>query len=160
MTPVKLMRLINFWPPLLFAGIHVISFEPDMRNVEVGLRLTWWNHNKVGTQFGGNIYSMTDPFYPLMLMANLGPGYTVWDQSAQIEFIKPGTTRLRAKFNLSESELSNIRQNTAGDRKYLSKFMVEITDANGLVVATVNKVIYIRPKRPSAAAKQWSQKTS
>jgi hypothetical protein len=38
--------------------------------------------------------------------------------------------------------------------------MVEITDANGLVVATVNKVIYIRPKRPSAAAKQWSQKTS
>ena len=147
MTPVRVMRLINFWPPLLFAGIHVISFDPEMRNAEIGLRLTWWNHNKAGTQFGGNIYSMTDPFYPLMLMANLGPGYTVWDQSAHIEFIKPGTTPLRAKFRLTEQVLTEIRAETAGDRKYLAKFLVEITDTAGTVVATVNKVIYIRPKQ-------------
>jgi acyl-coenzyme A thioesterase PaaI-like protein len=147
MTPVRVMRLINFWPPLLFAGIHVISFDPEMRNAEIGLRLTWWNHNKAGTQFGGNIYSMTDPFYPLMLMANLGAGYTVWDQSAHIEFIKPGTTPLRAKFRLTEQALADIRAATAGDRKYLAKFLVEITDTAGAVVATVNKVIYIRPHR-------------
>jgi hypothetical protein len=152
MTPVSVMRIINFWPPLLFAGIHVVSFDRDMRNVEVGLRLTWWNHNKAGTQFGGNIYSMTDPFYPLMLMANLGPDYTVWDQSAQIAFIKPGTSRLRAKFSLSDRELSDIRINTAGDRKYLANFLVQMTDVNGAVVATVNKVIYIRPRQFSAAA--------
>ena len=152
MTPVNVMRLINFWPPLLFAGIHVVSFDADMRNAEIGLRLTAWNHNKVGTQFGGNIYSMTDPFYPLMLMANLGPGYTVWDESAHIEFIKPGTTPLRAKFRLTEQELANIRTETDGDRKYLAKFLVEITDTAGVIVATVAKVIYIRPKQLALAS--------
>jgi len=151
MTPAGLMRFINFWPPLFFAGIHVVSFDPDMRNVEVGLRLTWWNHNRAGTQFGGNIYSMTDPFYPLMLMAHLGPDYAVWDESAQIAFIKPGTTKLRAKFSLSERQVSDIRSNTTGDRKYLAKFLVQITDVNGVVVATVNKVIYIRPKQRNPA---------
>lgn len=147
MTPVRLMRFINFWPSLLFAGIHVISFDPQMQNVEIGLRLTAWNHNKVGTQFGGNIYSMTDPFYPLMLMANLGPGYAIWDESAHIKFIKPGTTPLRAKFRLTGQEIAEIRTETAGDSKYLAKFLVEITDAAGVIVATVAKVIYIRPKQ-------------
>ncbi len=149
------MRFINFWPPLLFAGIHVISFGADMRNVEVGLRLAWWNHNKVGTQFGGNIYSMTDPFYPLMLMANLGLGYAVWDESAHIEFIKPGTTPLRARFRLTDGQLSDIRLKTAGDRKCLAKFLVEIIDTDDVTVATVNKVIYIRAIQRAAAAGEW-----
>jgi len=141
------MRFINFWPPLLFAGIHVISFDRDMRNVEVGLRLTRWNRNRAGTQFGGNIYSMTDPFYPLMLMANLGPGYAVWDESAHIQFITPGRTELRTKFHLSFEKIDEIRTATAGDRKYLAAFRVEINDINNILVATVNKVIYVRPKQ-------------
>ncbi len=149
MLPVKFMRVINFWPPLLFSGIHVISFGQDMRDIEVGLRLTWWNHNWVGTQFGGNIYCMTDPFYPLMLRANLGPDYAVWDESAHIEFITPGRTKLRAKFHLSPEKLEEIRTATAGDRKYLPRFKVEIFDTAGTLVATVDKVIYVRPKQRS-----------
>jgi hypothetical protein len=143
------MRFINFWPPLLFAGVHVVSFDSDMRHAEVGLRLTFWNHNRAGTQFGGSIYSMTDPFYPLMLMANLGPEYVVWDESAHIQFIAPGRTELRAKFHLSLEKLEEIRAATAGDRKYLAEFRVEINDMNDTLVATVDKVIYVRPKRPA-----------
>jgi len=147
MTPGLLMRLINFWPPLFFSGILVISFAQESRNVEIGLRLAWWNRNKAGTQYGGNIYSMTDPFYPLMLMANLGPDYAVWDESAQISFIIPGRTELRAKFHLSNEMLANIREATAGDRKYLANFTVEVKDMTNSLVATVDKVIYVRPKR-------------
>jgi hypothetical protein len=147
MPPGTFMRLINFWPPLLFCGIHVMSFSKNMREVEVGLRLTWWNHNYVGTQFGGNIYAMTDPFYPLMLRANLGPDFVIWDESAHIQFILPGTTKLHAKFSLSQAEIDNIRAETAGDRKYLARFTVEIRDASETCVATVDKVIYIRPKQ-------------
>jgi hypothetical protein len=150
MSPVKYMRLINFWPPFLFSGIHVISFGQDMRNIEVGLRLTRWNHNWAGTQFGGNIYAMTDAFYPLMLSANLGPDYAIWDESAHIEFITPGRTKLRANFHLSSEKLEEIRAATAGDRKYLPEFKVEIIDMDGILIATVNKVIYVRPKLPGA----------
>ncbi len=144
------MRFINFWPPFLFAGIHVISFDPDMRHAEVGLRLTWWNRNRARTQFGGNIYSMTDPFYPLMLMAHLGPSYAIWDESARIEFITPGRTALRAKFHLSLEKIQEIRAATAGDGKYLAQFRVEIVDANNNLVANVDKVIYVRPKRAAS----------
>jgi hypothetical protein len=147
MSPAMLMRLIGFWPPMFFSGIHVRSYDRALRNAEIELRLTFWNHNAAGTQFGGSIYSMTDPFYPLMLMANLGPGYAIWDEAAQIEFIAPGTTSLRAKFHLSEDMLTEIRSATAGDRKYLAKFIVSITDLHGRLIATVTKVIYVRPRQ-------------
>ena len=146
MPPATIMRFINFWPPMLFSGIHVVACDRLMRNVEVELRLAFWNHNAVGTQFGGNIYSMTDPFYPLMLMGNLGPGYAIWDQAAHIEFIAPGKTRLRAKFHLSEERIDEIRAATAGDKKFLAEFFVRITDADEALVATVKKIIYVRPK--------------
>jgi hypothetical protein len=38
MRPVKVMQFSNFRPPLLFAGIHVLSFDPDMQNVDRGDR--------------------------------------------------------------------------------------------------------------------------
>jgi hypothetical protein len=148
MSPLQVMRLLNFWPPLLFSGIHVVSFDDAMRNIEVELRLLRWNRNANGTQFGGNIYAMTDPFYPLMLMANLGENYVVWDESAHVAFIKPGRTNLRARFCLDDQKLAELRTETTGDKKYLAKFLVEITDVSNVVVATVEKVIYIRLKRP------------
>ncbi len=146
MPPATIMRFINFWPPMLFSGIHVVAFDRLLRHVEVELRLAFWNRNAAGTQFGGNIYSMTDPFYPLMLMGNLGPGYVIWDQAAQIEFVAPGTTSLRAKFHLSEERIDEIRLATAGDKRYLAEFFVPITDRDGKLIATVKKIIYIRPK--------------
>ncbi len=145
MSPLMRMRIMNVWPPMLFAGIHVRSFDRAMRNAEIELRLTFWNHNVEGTQFGGSIYSMTDPFYPLMLIANLGPGYAIWDESAHIRFILPGRTSLRARFHLSDEMLATIRSATAGDHKYLARFLVPIVDLHGTTVATVAKVIYIRP---------------
>ena len=32
------------------------------------MALRWYNRNFVGTQFGGSLYSMVDPFYMLLLM--------------------------------------------------------------------------------------------
>jgi len=147
MSPATIMRFINLWPPLLFSGIHVTSFDRSLRNIEVELRLTRWNHNAVGTQFGGSIYAMTDPFYPLMLMANLGPGYAIWDEAAHIQFIEPGKTNLRATFSLSDDMLITIRSATAGDQKYLAAFIVQIRDLHGTLIATVRKIIYVRPTK-------------
>ena len=39
---------------------------------------------------------MTDPFYMLMLIENLGRDYIVWDKSATIRFRKPGTGTMTA----------------------------------------------------------------
>jgi len=44
------------------------------------------------TQFGGSIYSMTDPHFMYLLLNNLGSEYVVWDRAAKIDFVKPGKT--------------------------------------------------------------------
>ena len=56
-------------------GIRVKRIAPDMKAVDVEMKLRFWNANYVGTHFGGSLFAMTDPFYMLMLMANLGCDY-------------------------------------------------------------------------------------
>src|SRR5262249_54275566 len=76
--------LMNLWPPFLGAGIRVKVLQADWRAVDVELKLHRWNCNYVGSHYGGSLYSMTDPFFMLMLIENLGPDYIVWDKSASI----------------------------------------------------------------------------
>ena len=85
----NLRRGMNLWPPLLFAGVRILHIAPDFKRVTVQMKLRWFNRNYVGTHFGGSLYAMTDPFYMLMLMKNLGRRYYVWDYSADIRFLKP-----------------------------------------------------------------------
>jgi hypothetical protein len=86
----NLRLLINLWPLLLGAGIRVTRLDADWRAVDVEMKLTRWNRNYVGTHYGGSLYSMTDPFYMVMLIEILGRDYVVWDKSASIRFRKPG----------------------------------------------------------------------
>ena len=57
--------------PFLGMGIRIKHIAPDMKAVDVEMKLRFWNANYVGTHFGGSLFAMTDPFYMLMLMANL-----------------------------------------------------------------------------------------
>src|SRR5258705_5942167 len=95
------LRHIGWWPPLLGAGIKLTWLDKDVRAADVEMRLTPWNRNYVGVHFGGSLFSMTDPFYMLMLAANLGEEYVVWDKAASIRYRKPGKGRVRAEFRLS-----------------------------------------------------------
>lgn len=87
MKKSALLKLINFWPPFIGTGIRVKSISKDFTDITVELKLRFWNKNYVGTQFGGSIYAMTDPFYMLILMENLGREYIVWDKAANIRFL-------------------------------------------------------------------------
>lgn len=140
-------RLINFWPPFFFAGIRLISMSDDWRRAEAELRLRWWNRNAVGTMFGGSLFAMTDPFYPLMLQHNLGPDYIVWMKSASIEFVSPGRTIARARFLLSAESLDGIRAETASGRKCEPVFCADICDPQDKLIARVNLALYVRKSR-------------
>jgi hypothetical protein len=54
---------------------------------------------------------MTDAFYRLMLMANLGHDYMVWDKSASIRCRKPGKGTVRAEFRLSDGRSRTFAKN-------------------------------------------------
>jgi acyl-coenzyme A thioesterase PaaI-like protein len=146
MTPKTIRRLINLWPPLLFSGIRVRSVSADWTQVEAELRLTWGNRNAVGTMFGGSLFAMTDPFYPLMLQHNLGPGYAVWTKSAQIEFFTPGRGIVRANFNLTGTQIEEILAATADGQSHLPRFSTTIMDLQGQKISEVSTVLYVRRK--------------
>jgi acyl-coenzyme A thioesterase PaaI-like protein len=134
---------------LLGAGIRVARFDEDWRAVDVEIPLRWWNRNYVGTQYGGSLYSMTDPFYMVMLIENLGSGYVVWDKSASIRFRKPGRGKVRAEFRLSEEVIEEIRVAAEKEGKVDRGFSVEVKDESGDVVAEVTKVLHVRKKEQS-----------
>lgn len=152
MKASRLRRLMNWWPPYLFAGIHVRRISDDLRYVEVELRQRWYNRNYVGTHFGGSLFAMADPFWMLMLLHNLGPDYLVWDQSATIDFVRPGRGTVTARFELSGEAVQAILAGAADGQKHLQWFENEIRDAAGEVVARVRKQVYVRRKRDKAAA--------
>jgi len=140
---------LNLWPPFLGAGIRVTRLDRDWRAIDVELKLRFWNRNYVGTHYGGSLCSMTDPFYMLMLIENLGRDYIVWDKSANIRFRRPGRGRLTAQFRLSEVQLAEIWRLLEISEKIEPTFTVEIKDDAGEVVAVVEKLIQVRRKTAS-----------
>jgi uncharacterized protein DUF4442 len=147
--PEHLRRWVNFWPPFLGAGIRVIHIASDMKAVDVEMKLSWWNANYVGTHFGGSLFGMTDAFYMLMLMANLGRDYIVWDKAASIRYRKPGRGTVRAEFRLTDAQLEDIREKLKTLPKYEPVLQVQVKDEAGEVVAEVEKVLHVR-KRENA----------
>ena len=150
-SPAHLRRWINFWPPFLGMGIRIVRIATDMKAVDVEMKLRWWNANYVGTHFGGSLFAMTDPFYMLMLMANLGRDYIVWDKAASIRYRKPGKGTVRAEFRLSTAQLDDIRDKLKTLPKYEPTFTVDVKDDQGEVVAAVEKLIHVRKKEPRPA---------
>lgn len=140
-------QLINIYGPYFGAGVKATYIDKDFRQARVSLPLRWYNKNYVGVHFGGSLYSMIDPFYMLLLMNNLGKDYIVWDQSAEIEFIKPGTGTVSATFIITDEMLKEIKDKTANGDKFLPTYSVVITDEEGEIVAKANKTLYIRQKQ-------------
>src|SRR5438067_185047 len=108
----RFLKLMGFYPPYLGAGVSVTDVAPDLTALEVAMNLSAWNRNFVGTQFGGSLYSMCDPFFMLLLMMQLGDGYVVWDKSASIDFLRPGRGKVRARFELPSGRVEELRAET------------------------------------------------
>jgi acyl-coenzyme A thioesterase PaaI-like protein len=138
---------INLWPPFVGAGIHVTKISPDFRSVTVRLRHGLLNRNYFGTHYGGSLFSMTDPFYAIMLLHNLPRGYVVWDKAATIDFKVPGRGEVNARFTLTDVQIADVLAGTEAGEKYEPTWMVDVVDADGQIVATVAKTLYIRRKR-------------
>jgi acyl-coenzyme A thioesterase PaaI-like protein len=141
-----LRRLVNLWPPFLFNSISVTHLAEDWSSATVRLRLRFWNKNYVGTQFGGNLFAMTDPFWMLLTMHRLGPKYLVWDKAATIDFIAPGKGDVFAHFVLEESAVEEMRAAAADGSKVLRWFEVDVKAADGTLIARVRKQLYVRLK--------------
>ena len=155
MKPAVLRWMMNLYFPLLGAGVHIERISDDYTEIDVRMRLTRFNRNYVGTQFGGSLYSMTDPFYMLMLMQHLAKDYVVWDQAAHIDFVAPGRGTVYARFRLTQAQIADFRAQAASGKAIRPVLPIDVVNEAGEVVARIQKTLYIRLKpalRPPAAA--------
>lgn len=151
MKATTFRRLINLWPPLLCAGIRADHISDDFRRVDVSLTLRWFNRNINGAHYGGSLFSMTDPWYGLMLLKVLGErDYLVWTKAAAIDYLSPGRGVVRARFDLTDALLADARDHLSREDKLIHPFDIDITDASGTVVARVRNTVYIRRRVPLA----------
>ena len=133
----------NLWPCYWGTGARVAFIADDWREVRVRLPLSWRTRNYVGTIFGGSLYAAVDPFFMIMLMKNLGPDYVVWDKAASVRFRRPGRATLTATFRLDEAECTEIRDLLSHLPKVDRTYTVDLTDREGAVHATVEKVVHV-----------------
>ena len=144
--PQLLKFLMNCWPPFWGAGIRIEQLSSDYRFCRITLALRWWNKNANRTQYGGSLFSMTDPVYSMLLMGILGNDYYIWDRGAKITFIKPGKGRVFADIHLSQEQLSAILTATQEGHKHFPVFRINITDEGGALIAEVERTLYVRKK--------------
>lgn len=138
--------MFNVWPPLLGAGIRITRIQRDWKEVDVEMKLRPWNANYVGTHYGGSLYSMTDPFFMVMLIEILGRDYIVWDKSASIRFRKPGRGTVYAGFRISDEQIAEIREALKTEEKMEREFAIDVKDKEGEVIAQVRKLLHFRKR--------------
>lgn len=151
-----LMRFVNLYPPFLGAGIRVTYPKGDPHTIVVRLGLHWWNRNLFGTQFGGSLYAMCDPFFVFIVMKNIGPGYLVWDKEARVEFLKPGRGRVTGRYHVPSEEIARVKALADAGEAVEPVYVGEIRADDGLLVARVTKRLWVRKKGPVGEGRRAS----
>ncbi|WP_235737401.1 DUF4442 domain-containing protein [Nocardioides alcanivorans] len=143
-SPEEFRALINQWPTFVAAKVSVTEIAPDWSHAVVRMELTAENANFFGTAFGGTLFSMTDPFLPILADRQLGPGYACWDKAAEIDFIRPGRSAVTARIEVGPETVEAMRIATASGQKHLRWFDIDLTDEAGEVVARLRRQLYVR----------------
>jgi acyl-coenzyme A thioesterase PaaI-like protein len=157
LTPHLLKLRLNTYAPYIGAGIKIDHISLDQGLCVVSMGLTTLNKNIVGTQFGGSLYSMVDPFYMLMLMHQLGSNYVVWDKSSHIDFVAPGNSKVTARMKIPSTEVITIQELAKDGEAVFREYKVDIVDDQQKLIATVTKNLYIRLRKYSKSKEQASR---
>ena len=142
-----LMRwAFNFWPCIWCTGSRVTFIADDFRELHVQLKLNIRTRNRVGTVFGGSIYSSIDPYFMLLLMEVLGKNFVVWDKAASIKFVRPITDSVKCKFEITDETVEEIKRQVDDRGEYTFELPLVYVDENDKVFAAFNKTIYVADK--------------
>ncbi len=141
--PKTFQAFVRLFPPIRNSGVKIVSIAPDWRTWELKLPLGLKTRNYVGTHFGGTLYSAADPFLMIAWMNILGKEWTVWDKAASIRFLKPGKGTLRSGFAIAQEEVDVVQAMESGSKRDLH-YTLDWLDADGDVVASVDKTVHIR----------------
>lgn len=142
----KLRWAFNFWPCIWCTGSTVEFIAGDYKELHVSLKLNIRTRNRVGTVYGGSIYSSVDPYFMLLLMEVLGKNYVVWDKGASMKFIRPIVEKVKCRFLITDALVEEIKQKITENGEYSFELPIQYEDEQGQVYATFTKVVYAADK--------------
>ncbi len=137
---------LNFWPCIWSSGGRITHLSEDFTLLRIRLPLSWRTRNRVGTIYGGSMYSSTDPFFMLMLMEILGREFVVWDKAGNIRFKRPAQETLYVEFRITPEMLAAVRETVARAKEGSFTWTIELRSASGVVHAEIEKTIYVAQK--------------
>lgn len=139
-------RVLNIWPCIWCTGSRMTFVSGDFRELHVRLSLNFRTRNRVGTVYGGSIYSSVDPYFMLMMMEILGRDYVVWDKGATIKFVRPITDRVKCRFLISDKLVETVKSEIAANGQYIFELPLQYIDDEGKVYAVFTKTVYTASK--------------
>ena len=142
----RMRWLYNFWPCIWCTGSRVEFIAADLKELHVSIKLNFRTRNRVGTVYGGSIYSSVDPYFMLMFMQILGKDYVVWDKAASVKFVRPIVDKVKCRFLISDEMIEEVKHNVAMRGEYTFELPLKYEDEKGLVYAVFNKTIYAADK--------------
>ena len=146
-APVALRILAWVYPPWFGTAMRITDVDTDLRSMTIRMPLRWYNRNLVGTQFGGSLYSVCDPWFMVMLMANLGRQFIVWDKSGTVHYRAPGRGAVTATFRIPNELVAELQRELAepGSKRDVV-LHTDLRDDDGRIIAQVEKTLYVRRK--------------
>ncbi len=138
--------VFNFWPCIWCTECKVEFIAGDFKELHVSLKLNIRTRNRVGTVYGGSIYSSVDPYFMLLFMEVLGKGYVVWDKGASVKFVRPILNKVNCRFLITDELIELVKQKTAETGEYIFELPLKYEDADGKVYATFTKTVYVADK--------------
>ncbi|MGW5438496.1 PaaI family thioesterase [Nocardia asteroides] len=149
-SPRRIRRLMNLWPPFSFSGIHIEEIADDWTSVRVRLGVRWWNGNMNGKAFGGTIFAMTDPFFALMALGQLGDQYFAANTRAEIEFLRPGRRMISCEMRLPADVAARIGETALSQGASVTEHVAEVYGEDGELVARCAQSLHVSPRRVRA----------
>lgn len=136
----------NFWPCIWCTGSRVEFIAGDFKELHVSIKLNIRTRNRVGTVYGGSIYSSVDPYFMLLFMQILGRDYVVWDKGASMKFVRPIVEKVKCRFLITDGLIAEVKQKIAENGEYTFDLPLKYEDDNGTVYATFTKQVYAAGK--------------
>lgn len=137
---------VNVWPCIWCTGSAVQFVSGDFKELHLRLKLNIRTRNRVGTVFGGSMYSSVDPYFMLMFMQVLGKDYVVWDKAASMKFVRPVTGTIKTRFLISDELVKDVKHHIELRGEYTFDLPLHYEDEQGKVYATFTKTIYAADK--------------
>jgi acyl-coenzyme A thioesterase PaaI-like protein len=144
---MRMRIFFNWWPCLWCSGGKVEFIAGDFTELHVSLKLNIRTRNRVGTVYGGSIYSSVDPYFMLLLMETLGKDYVVWDKASSVKFVRPIIEKVRCRFLITDALVEDIKNRIRQNGEYTFDLPLIYEDWKGKVYATFNKTMYAADKK-------------